>query len=116
MKNILWKQRGKADFENQEKVKNTLQCKIIPLNKLCLADFVDTMYWNDIYKTEFVFLVTFFQLLKYDKVYVCNTFTQRKEDRTSMFPMVKKLRIFWYSFGSLPCKPSFSSSAGYFLK
>lgn len=55
MKNILWKQRGKEDFENQEKVKNTLQCKIIPLNKSCLADFVATMYWSDIYKTEFIF-------------------------------------------------------------
>ena len=36
---------------------------MIPLNKACLADFVATMYWSDIYKTEFVFLVTFFTII-----------------------------------------------------
>ena len=52
------------------------------------------MYWSDIYKTEFVFLVTFFYNYLNTTKFIYVTFTQRKEDLISMFPMVKKLRIF----------------------
>ena len=50
------------------------------------------MYWSDIYKTEFVFLVNFFlQLFKYDKVYICNVLNEKKILLACFQYMVKKL-------------------------